>query len=97
MDRICKNCRLYNERDRVCGVTVIIAGEHYELPVLPNDDCHWERLDEEIQAELRGELGRQTEAYFKAKLSDELDKPIEVKQVRMWSDGKNGYIEYPTD
>lgn len=97
MDRICRNCRLYNERDKVCEVTVVVNGEHYELPVLPNDNCHWERLDEEIQHELHSELNSQVEPYFKAKLLDELDKPIEVKQVRMWSDGRNGYVEYPTD
>lgn len=92
MERICRNCRLFNDRDNVCGVTVVVEGDHYELPVLPNDPCHWERLDSEIQHQLKSELTK-AEPYFKAKLMSELDNPIEVKQIRSWSDGENGYVE----
>lgn len=92
MEHVCKNCRLYNEGEGVCNVSVIIGGESYELPVLPNDSCHWERIDKEIQQDLRQEI-KKAEPYFKAKLIEEVDHKIEVKQMRMWSDGKNGYIE----
>ena len=76
---------------------MLVSGEHYELPVLSHDYCHWERIDEEIQEELKQEINRQKEPYFKAKLGFELDSNIEIKQVRMWSDGKNGYVEYPSE
>lgn len=97
MEHICQNCRLFNEVENTCSVTIVIAGHHYELPVLPSDECHWERIDREIQDELEGEIQRQKEPYFKEKLLQEVDTPVEIKQVRMWSDGKNGYIETPED
>lgn len=98
MERICRNCRLYNPAEGVCGVTVVIKGEHYELPVLAGDACHWERVDREVQEDLDAALAaRRGQRQFQAKLEAEADTPIEVKQVRMWSDGKNGYIEYPAD
>jgi hypothetical protein len=84
---------LYNEQEGVCSVTVVISGEHYELPVLPYDECHWERVDAEIQNDLKTELSKNKERYFKQKYMEELDTPIEIKQMRMWSDGRNGYIE----
>src|SRR3954470_3580437 len=96
MERICKNCRLFNEHDNVCSVTVIILGEHYELPVHPRDHCHWEQIDGEIQNELKDKLDK-SNPYFRARLEPEIDHPIEVKQVRIWSDGRNGHIEIPND
>lgn len=93
MERICKNCRLYN--DGICAVTVIVGSDHYELPVRPDDACHWERVDREIQTELRGEIAKQQMPYFRQKLVSELETPVEIKQIRAWSDGKNGYIEMP--
>ncbi len=96
MQRICRNCRLYNDKDSVCAVAVVIRGEQYELPVLATDECHWERVDREVQSELLGELSQNKgDPYFKAKYEAEIDSPIEVKQIRMWSDGKNGYVETP--
>lgn len=74
-------------------MTVVISGEHYELPVLPSDECHWERVDAEVQNYLKAELSQTKERYFKQKYMEELDTPIEIKQMRMWSDGKNGYLE----
>jgi len=49
IEKICKNCRLYNERDGVCSVNIIYEGTYYELPVLPNDPCFWEREDIPVQ------------------------------------------------
>jgi len=100
IEKICQNCRLFNERDNVCSVTVIIAGEHYELPVLPNDTCHWERINREIDLDLEKEIGNvkkmplQERAFFQPKLESERDHAIEIKQIRAWSDGKDGHLEY---
>jgi hypothetical protein len=99
IDRICKNCRLYDEKNGICGVNVMISGEAYELPVLPNDSCHWERVDREVEGMLERELANveslatHEREYFKEKLESEKDYKIEVKQIRTWSDGKDGYIE----
>lgn len=91
--KICNNCLLFNKKESVCLVNVLINGEKYELPVNPNDECHWERIDKEIDKEVKTLSANNT--YFKAKLMDEVDKPIEIKQIRVWSDGTNGYIESP--
>jgi len=93
VERICQNCKLFNESEGTCLVTIIVRGEHYELPVIASDSCHWERVDREIQSDLEHTLSDNKEPYFRAKLESEMDSVIEVKQMRMWSDGKNGYIE----
>lgn len=49
VERICKNCKLYNKEDGVCSVTVIHEGSYYELPVLPTDKCFWEQEDIPIE------------------------------------------------
>lgn len=52
--KICKNCKLYNPDEGVCGVTVLHEGEYFELKVRPNDRCWWERMEQEL-AMLDGE------------------------------------------
>lgn len=77
VEKICKNCLLYDSQEKVCKVSVLINGETYELPVDPYDSCHWLNLEEESS---------------KFKPDESL---IEIQQIRIWSDGKNGYIESP--
>lgn len=96
MEKICKNCRLFNEQDGVCAVTVLVNGERYELPVAPSDRCHWEQAEREIAEEMAAEMGR-VDARGRAALAAGLDVPIEVRQIRMWSDGHNGYVEMPDE
>lgn len=76
---ICRNCRLYNPAEGTCEVRILHEGEKYELPVRPDDPCHWER----IEGELSREFGERVE--------------LPIHQIRMWSDGTNGYIETPED
>jgi hypothetical protein len=71
----------------------MVEGEKYELPVLPDDFCHWERLDEQVNQSIKYQIANTKEPIIKDKLLKELDVPIEVKQTRSWSDGKRGYIE----
>lgn len=96
-ERKCKNCLLFNNKENVCAVTVLVNGEHYELPVHPEDYCHWETIDQEIQEELKDAAHKAPEPTFRAKLESQLDTPIEIKQIRAWSDGTNGYIESPAN
>lgn len=93
MEHLCKNCLLFRPKDNACEVRVMIEGETYELPVHPEDPCHWEKLNEEIDATLTQEMKRYNHPYFKAKFMEELATPIAIKQIRIYSDGKNGYIE----
>jgi hypothetical protein len=46
--KICKNCKLYNAAEGVCGVTVLHEGEYLELKVRPHDHCWWERMSGEL-------------------------------------------------
>jgi hypothetical protein len=46
--KICKNCKLYNPVEGVCGVTVLHEGEYLELKVKPNDRCWWEKMEHEL-------------------------------------------------
>jgi hypothetical protein len=78
IQKICKNCQLFNPIESVCGVIVVYGGEQLELTTKPNDRCHWERVDRELNAE----FGKD-------------DSPIQIDQIRMWSDSKQGYIERP--
>lgn len=59
---ICKNCKLYNIKDKICTVTVVKDNEKFELSTQPNDVCIWEQ------------------------------NGIDVHEIRIWSDGKNGFI-----
>jgi hypothetical protein len=93
MERICKNCKLFNPKENTCAVVIVLNNEHWELPVLPNDFCHWERIDEEIQNDLVDAIKTAPNRYFKDKLIEEWDTHIEAQQIRVWSDGKNGYVE----
>jgi len=97
VERVCKNCKLYNPVEEVCSVAIVYEGERYELPVKPNDSCHWERLDREVNKDIDREirfLDKESKIYFKEKLEGEKEVPIEIKQMRAWSDGKDGFIEY---
>lgn len=94
-ERVCKNCALYNKKEGVCSVVVIMQEEKYELPVNPNDSCHWERTSKEIDNSLENAIKDAPHRYFREKLITERDQPIEIQQIRVWSDGQNGYIEYP--
>jgi hypothetical protein len=93
MERKCKNCRLFDKSESVCTVRVLVQGEQYELPVRADDECHWERIEKEVNEDIRKEFGKYNNFYFKARMEEELRTPIEIKQIRSFSDGKNGFIE----
>lgn len=45
MQRICKNCRLFNEPDGTCSIRILHQGVVWrDIPVDPNDECLWEEL-----------------------------------------------------
>ncbi len=45
MDRICKNCLLYDGATSTCGVKLLILGKVLRnIPVDPHDHCLWEEV-----------------------------------------------------
>jgi hypothetical protein len=42
IERICKNCRLYNPDRGECSIVVLHEGQRLRLPVLENDPCFFE-------------------------------------------------------
>lgn len=42
IERICKNCRLFNENREVCSVIVLYEGDKINIPMDPNDTCMYE-------------------------------------------------------
>lgn len=38
----CKDCPLFNRKEKVCEVTFIHEGEYLELKVKPESRCAWE-------------------------------------------------------
>lgn len=93
VEEVCRNCMLYNKVESTCDVVLLHEGEKYNIAVEPNDKCHWDRIEEEISTELKQRYDSNKNKYFKEKLIKEIESPLEIKQVRVWSDGKNGYIE----
>lgn len=46
---ICKNCKLYDSKHKVCSVVVLDKGERLELMAQPNDPCMWEKMGVPVQ------------------------------------------------
>lgn len=44
IERICKNCKLYNPDKGECSVVVLHEGSRYKLPVLAEDPCFFEGI-----------------------------------------------------
>lgn len=42
IERICKNCKLFNPQKLECSVVVLNEGKRYRLPVDPGDSCFFE-------------------------------------------------------
>ena len=42
IERICKNCRLFNPQKSECSVIIFVAGEKMRIPVDAADPCFFE-------------------------------------------------------
>lgn len=42
IQRICKNCKLFNPEKQECSVVILHEGSRLKLPVDPNDSCFFE-------------------------------------------------------
>jgi hypothetical protein len=43
IERICKNCKLFNPKKLECSVVILYGGERFHLPVDPQDSCFFEK------------------------------------------------------
>ena len=89
-EAICKNCRLFDPKNKLCAVVIVHEGEKTNLPVEENDACFFDQ---------------QFRAIDEENMKIERFKP-EVQQVRVWVEdpktgepGKQGAvkIEYPKE
>ena len=42
IEKICRNCKLYNGKKGECAIVVLHEGERHHLPVLAEDPCFFE-------------------------------------------------------
>jgi len=49
IEKICRNCRLFNKNNSICRVTILIDGQRHNMPVDESDACHMEELGVEVQ------------------------------------------------
>ena len=84
----CKNCLLYNFKERHCGVVVLYEGQKMNPPTEPEDRCIFEQEYREIDPKTG---------------TSEIWKP-QVQEIRMWVEPPNNStnkgavkIEYPSN
>ncbi len=90
----CKNCQLFDRKNNLCQVKILIEGEHQQMPVESEDDCFWITTELEVERALKEQIKHAPVQEIKQKLMGELDVPIAIKSLKMWSDGKNGFLEH---
>ncbi len=49
IEPICKNCLLFDRKNELCKVAVLIEGQEYHMPVFANDRCHLDELGIPVQ------------------------------------------------
>lgn len=90
IEKICKNCLLYDPKKAVCRATILMEGERINLPMYPTDPCFFE---DEIT--IKDENGKILDRFTP-----------EVQQVKWWvEDPKTGQksnkgivkIEFPNN
>jgi hypothetical protein len=42
VEKICKNCKLYDRANNECSIIILHEGQKLKLPVLPQDTCFFE-------------------------------------------------------
>lgn len=90
----CKNCQAYDRNTGYCRVAIMLEGEKQYLPVLEEDDCHWEKIQLEIDQMLIEEIANCEDPKKKLALKQELNSNLDIKQTRVWSDGAKGFIQW---
>jgi hypothetical protein len=78
----------------MCDIQVIMEGERYQIPVKPNDDCHWEKLEKEVEQDLENKIKSCDDENLKNRLIIEKSVPLEVRHIRVYDDQGKRKIEY---
>jgi len=95
IERICRNCKLYNPEANHCSVIIIHEGAKLNLPVDADDPCFFEQeyFDpttkamedfneiKEIKAWVENEAGEKTDGdgVVKVEIPDELEIPADFE------------------
>lgn len=89
IERICKNCKLYNLKDERCSVIILHEGEKLNLPMSPEEKCFFEEeyfdptkeakdnfIDEikEIKIWVEDEKGQKTDKNGRVKVEFPVEK-----------------------
>ena len=78
MEKICKNCMLFDKDKLSCKVAILIEGKKYNLPVFPEDKCHLDELKIPVE-QVR---------WFEEEIKDKKVVKIEYPE-RLFPDEKN--------
>lgn len=49
MEHKCKNCILFNNKNKECKISILMDGKEQNMPVDPEDFCHFEELGIEVE------------------------------------------------
>lgn len=44
IEKICKNCRLYDAKKSQCSIVILNEGERMHIPMLPEETCFFEEF-----------------------------------------------------
>ena len=43
LEKICKNCKLFNPKNETCNIVILFEGERIHIPVDPQDTCFFDQ------------------------------------------------------
>lgn len=90
----CKNCHLFDKAEFQCRIQVMMEGERYQIDVKPNDFCHWEAAEADIEREMDEKIRTCPDPNVRSKLIEEKAIPMEVKHIRVYEENGQRKIEY---
>lgn len=86
IEKICKNCLIYDYTKKICKIVILHEGEKINLPMDPNDKCFF--IEEII---IKDKDGKPIDRFLP-----------EVEQIKIWVENENKKstdgivkIEYP--
>lgn len=83
---ICEKCMLFDKKNNLCGVKVIVDGEYQQLQVKPKDPCIWHKIDNEIEKQLEIDIENCECKEIKMKMQKELGTFLEIREAGLMLD-----------
>ena len=88
IEPICRNCRLFDSKNKFCEVVVLYEGEKTHLPVDEDDKCFFEQQFHAIDSSGKEEVFQAEVQQVRFWVEDEDGKPSKQGKVM---------IEYPPE